>query len=85
MNGSVTLYSGPAIGPIPTDIAAGPDGALWVTNGGRTTITRMTTGGAVTNIGMEGHTLGIAAGPDGAMWFTAAGAVIGRITPLRDN
>jgi hypothetical protein len=52
-----------------------------VTNGGRTTITRITTGGTVTNIGINSHSaVGIAPGPGGAMWFTAGGAVIGRIT-----
>jgi virginiamycin B lyase len=86
-SGAVTIYSDPGMGPI--DITAGPDGALWFTNGG--SIGRITTSGVVTyytgtGIAEPGN---ITAGPDGALWFTNiytnsqgayASASIGRIT-----
>lgn len=68
-------------------IAAGPDGALWFTDGG-SAIGHITTAGSITQYSIPTHlgangiadqTVGIAAGPDGAMWFTEQG-VIGRIT-----
>jgi len=70
--------------PVPTGIAAGPDGALWFTDIGNDTIGRMTTQGAFTfyHTGEE-LSIGIASGPDGALWFTTAqygaNAFIGRI------
>jgi hypothetical protein len=65
----------------PGDIAAGPDGALWFTNGGKA-IGRITTNGVVTKYtdpGVIYDSGEISAGPDGALWFTNYGW-IGRIT-----
>ena len=67
----------------PTEIAAGPDGALWFTSPTTTSIGRITTTGVVTNYTDAGISCpdGIAAGPDGALWFTNQGNnSIGRIT-----
>jgi hypothetical protein len=63
-------------------ISAGPDGALWFTNGGDS-IGRITTAGVITN--HSDPTIsdpdGITTGPDGALWFTNSGNnSIGRIT-----
>jgi virginiamycin B lyase len=69
----------------PQDIAAGPDGNLWVTNTGSNTIARVSTAGVVlqnyslptANAGVRNITLG----PDNNLWFTMATAnQIGRIT-----
>ncbi len=78
-----------SIGPIekdsPTDICAGPDGALWFTKPNDNKIGRITTSGAITEYSI-GPNAGsspayIVAGPDGALWFTEPeGDRIGRIT-----
>ncbi len=67
------------------DIAAGPDGALWITDSYNGQILRMTTGGTFTGYGLSYlGPQGIVTGPDKALWFTALGdgsqSVIGRIT-----
>ena len=75
-------YTDPTIDG-PDGITAGPDGALWFTNGGNDSIGRITTAGEVTNYTGDGIYApdGIAAGPDGALWFTNYGNnSIGRIT-----
>src|SRR6202167_3482311 len=65
-------------------ITAGPDGALWFTEGDADKIGRITTMGVVTEYAVP--TLGsdpydISSGPDGALWFTEHyGYKIGRIT-----
>lgn len=66
-------------------IAAGPDGNLWITQGGATNaIARMTTSGAITEFRIptaNAGPLGITAGNDGAIWFAESSAgKIGRIT-----
>lgn len=65
------------------DIAAGPDGAMWLTLPTSGRIARVSAAGEVTTFG-EGRRLapaGIAAGPDGALWFTEPERErIGRIT-----
>jgi virginiamycin B lyase len=67
-----------------SDIAVGPDGNLWFTEGGRTKVGRITTGGQITEFELPagaGSATAIAAGPDGNLWFTESGAArIGRIT-----
>ena len=50
--GAVTNYTGTGISG-PSGIAAGPDGALWFTNGANNSIGRITTAGAVTNYNTE--------------------------------
>jgi streptogramin lyase len=70
-------------GYTPQGIAAGPDGALWFAEYGKT-IGRITTAGVITEFPVPtGGGLGpnqIAAGPDGALWFTCPYSQIGRIT-----
>ncbi len=65
----------------PESITAGPDGALWFTEGNATTTTigRITTTGAITSY-VAGTVLpsgsnSIVTGPDGALWFTTTNAV----------
>jgi len=90
IDGSVTTYSDPSI-HVPTEIATGPDGALWFTNAGsdpaNNTIGRITTAGVVSSYGdpsISGPD-GITAGPDGGMWFTnARNNTIGRIQAALD-
>ena len=78
----VTRYPGTGISEA-NAITPGPDGALWFTNFGNSSIGRITTAGAVTNY-TDPSILSpesITAVPDGALWFTNAGNnSIGRIT-----
>jgi virginiamycin B lyase len=68
----------------PTDIAVGPDGALWFTEAYGNNIGRITTGGSITEYPVPtagAQPFGIVAGPDNALWFTEfVGGNIGRIT-----
>ena len=67
----------------PYALAAGPDGAMWVTLVHSGSIARVTNGGDVTvyPVGPQSRPSIITAGPDGAMWFTRTGDDrIGRIT-----
>ena len=66
-SGGVTTVSQ---GILANQIRAGPDVALWFTNGGNT-IGRVTTSGVVTNNFTDpsiDNPQGIPAGPDGALW-----------------
>src|SRR5438128_1470924 len=64
---------------IPSAIASGPDGKLWVVDGDG--IVRVTTRGAMARVAAVRSVYSIARGPDGAMWFTAGSPPrIGRIT-----
>lgn len=77
----------------PAGITAGPDGALWFTEGRGNNIGRITTAGTITNefpIPTGGSLpAGITSGPDGNLWFAEFGpsgnianfGKIGRITP----
>ena len=57
-----------------SDIAAGPDGAVWVAQSSASKIVRMTTEGSVTGSWPVGPFPGaIAAGPKGRLWFTTTG------------
>jgi streptogramin lyase len=91
-----TVAVDPATNPTgssrPEFITAGPDGALWFTEGAGNKIGRITTAGAISEFVIptaNAHPLGIITGPDGNLWFTeeslpppAAGSPkIGRITP----
>jgi streptogramin lyase len=78
-----TTYPGGPTGNSSLSIAAGPDGALWFTDGSG--IGRITTSGVVSTFATP-STAGpsdIVTGPDGALWFTdgSYGATdIGRLT-----
>lgn len=77
--GEITEYSTGTKSPI--DIAAGPDGNLWVTEA-QYSIGRITTSGVVTQFPLRERPLGIAAGIDGNLWFTIPGRqYLRRITP----
>ena len=69
---------------MPTDIALGPDGALWFTELPGNKIGRITTGGRLTEFAVptpDSEPGGIALGPDSAIWFTEGfPKKIGRIT-----
>jgi streptogramin lyase len=90
---SVVLRIDPATGkitntfPVPnvSRITRGPDGNLWVTQGGSTNaIGRLTPAGPLTEFPLptsKANPIGITLGNDGALWFTEADASkIGRIT-----
>jgi streptogramin lyase len=72
-----------------TEIAAGPDGALWFTE--PNAIGRITPSGQLTEfttgLPTNSSPFGIAAGPDGNMWFTLQGQsrAIGQITTTPDH
>jgi virginiamycin B lyase len=59
-------------------ITTGPDGNIWLTDTGRSSIIRMTPSGEVTEFKVPA--LGITVGPDGNLWFTSGGQ-IGRMSP----
>jgi virginiamycin B lyase len=62
------------------DLAAAPDGALWIADGGCSCIMRMTTAGRVRVIPLPGQLPGaIAVGSDGALWYSDLDG-IGRVT-----
>ncbi len=71
-------------GSRPASITAGPDGNLWFTNYGASTIGRITPSGVITEFAVSsacGQICGITTGPDGALWFAETGSnKIGRIT-----
>lgn len=77
---------GLAAGSTPRDVAAGPDGNMWVTGGNSNTIAKVTMTGAVTAYALPlpanvSNPWGIAAGPDNNMWFTLRnGGKLGRIS-----
>src|SRR5690242_14222488 len=78
---TVTDYSNPISRP--QGIAVGPDGALWFTDQGTNSISRITTSGKVTTYTGQGISspVEITAGPGGSMWFTNYNNnSIGRIT-----
>jgi virginiamycin B lyase len=84
--GTVTEFPVPSGSPFA--ITAGPDGALWFTEG-TGNIGRITPAGVITafrllsRCGKYGdcEPYGITAGPDGNLWFTeVSGSKIGRIT-----
>ncbi len=84
--GKVTKFSGTGIYD-PGGIVAGPDGAMWFTDGEtdgmNNSIGRITTAGTVTNYTDPSIDAPdeIVAGPDGALWFTnRVNGSIGRIT-----
>lgn len=70
------------------DIAAGPDGALWISDSYNGQILRMSTSGSYDGFPLGSYSsgnvpLGIAAGPDGALWFVGTQnfiPAVGRIT-----
>jgi virginiamycin B lyase len=70
-------------GSLPAGIAAGRDHALWIAEGGRGRIARVTTSGHVREyrVGSRTEPYSIVSGPDRALWFTEllAGR-IGRIS-----
>ncbi len=84
--GALTTYSDPSLA-YPSAIAAGPDGALWITDAGSNSIARIMTSGQLSRVADIPMTLttGLVAGPDGAMWFTGFGdghTQVGRVTTL---
>ncbi|HEY6730176.1 MAG TPA: hypothetical protein VI039_04040 [Solirubrobacterales bacterium] len=98
-SGQVTEYT---VGVHPanvglSDIAVGPDGNLWFTEGGRPKVGRITSAGQITEFSLpdpEASPSSIAAGPDGNLWFAEwRGGKAGRVTtsgeitefPLRDS
>lgn len=86
-----TDFAIPTANSGPQAIAAGPDGALWFTEGNSGKIGRVTTAGAITEftvtpvppagVTASAQPAGITSGPDGALWFVDSGTgAIGRIT-----
>lgn len=88
--GKSTIFS---VDGFPGGLTAGPDGAVWFTDGGQ--IGRITTSGQASYFAIPDYYSGgfplsvtadfIAAGSDGNLWFTASDSdddpLIGRITP----
>jgi virginiamycin B lyase len=91
LDGSITEYPIPAAAAAPAAptaglplgaITAGPDGALWVTEGTAGRLGRRAPDGSWQEIALphpDGQPLGLIVGPDKAMWFTeVAGNRVGR-------
>jgi streptogramin lyase len=73
------------VGSGPYFITPGPDGNMWFTDKGNSTIGRITMAGEVTQYGLgvtpNAGLNGITAGPEGNLWFTEReGHKVGRIT-----
>lgn len=81
---SITEFAVPTAYCNPSEITAGPDGALWFTEYISNKIGRITTAGAVTEYTVptpNSGPYGITTGPDGALWFAENFSnQIGRIT-----
>jgi virginiamycin B lyase len=84
-SGTVTAFTGSAAvrgaaAFFPSEITAGPDGALWFLNGDNL-IGRISTQATINLFSLSPgvSATGITAGPDGALWFGQTGGV-GRIT-----
>jgi virginiamycin B lyase len=77
----LTVAPGPLEGKL-GEIAAGPDGNLWVTEPGSEEIARITPQGVVTQFseGITGEPVSIAAGPNESLWFTERDGAVGQIT-----
>lgn len=82
--GRVKVFPDTSGDPVPTGIAAGPDGALWFDDSGNAAIGRITTDGEYTLQMPAGAEVsdGIVTGPDKNVWFTVnqSNAEIGKIT-----
>jgi sugar lactone lactonase YvrE len=93
-SGIITEYPIPTSGSVPSEIAAGPDGYLWVTEYQGNKVAKVSTGGTihVTPPGVvneytipttNARPSGIAPGADGNVWFIEYGAnKVGRVTTL---
>ena len=67
-----TVFTTPTANSQPAIIVTGPDGALWFTETNAGKIGRLTTGGALSEVGAEPNenVYGIVVGPDGALWVS---------------
>lgn len=98
--GDITEFGGMAVNARPTSVAAGPDGNIWFTEFGSSSIGKMSTSGTVlgefpvTTPG--GGPFWVTAGPDGNLWFTefsagkigkvsTSGTMLGEFTPPSAN
>jgi virginiamycin B lyase len=60
-----------AVSAAPTDLVAGPDGAIWFTESGTDKVGRITTDGTITEVATPNlQPTSIAVGSDGDVWFT---------------
>lgn len=67
---------------MPDQLAAGPDGFIWVIVGGTNDFSRVAPDGTVTSYDATNlsNPVGVTAGPDGNMWFTQINGVV-KISP----
>ena len=89
----ITSYKMPTPKSMPFDITAGPDGELWLTEGGANKIAKVTTyvakvtpSGVITEYPLpeDAQPWGITAGPDGNVWFSNASTIkpgVAKVTP----
>lgn len=77
-SGPSLRYSYPSSARLPTSIALGEDGDLWLT-GAAEDLERYAPGGSMTSFPADSPTE-VVAGPDGSLWFTdEVGGIVGRI------
>jgi virginiamycin B lyase len=77
---TITEFIIPTPGGSPTQIALGPDGALWFVESGAPRLGRVTSDGAITEFAIPEKASALAAGPDGNVWFIEP-TKLGRIGP----
>lgn len=88
LDGQVRTFRGPSLGEkefIPSDMAVGKDGHLWIAARTHNAIYRMTATGEFKRFDIatpDARPEHIAAAPDGSLWFTLQGAYrLGRLAP----
>jgi streptogramin lyase len=81
-SGSFTGYTMPTLGTIEDNMVLGPDGAIWFSDAGTTSIGKIAPTGAITEYPLTGGAFptNITVGPDGNLWFSDNSGAVGRIT-----
>lgn len=80
--GVFTGYPMPTLGEIDDNMVLGPDGDIWFSDMGTTSIGKIAPGGTITEYPLTPGALptNITVGPDGNLWFSDNSGAIGRIT-----
>jgi virginiamycin B lyase len=83
---SITEYALPTAQSGAIDIAAGPDGNLWVAEQSAHQVARVAPSGSITEYATSGDPVDLWAGPDNAVWFSEFSAnLVGKIDTTTDQ